>query len=478
MALTKVTYAMIEGSPVNVVDFGATGNGVDDDTAAIQAALDSIPATAVGNTLFFPAGTFKITSNISSTNKSVSYVGSGVATTVIACAGLTAGITFNGGNNTAQADIRQLNMRDLTIRKTYAPTGAESGGSAVKCIWTETGIQAGFDHARFVNVSIMPTDETTFWNKGLEIQDGGAIYLANVNIANWGSRGAIGNDTTAALYINRIVASNCDRFYIVNSYFHRFLNGIMLDQANAVQVGSIEGIYIANSEIVACDTGIKTTEGANTNDYVNGLQFTNGHIDCQSYGIDAWFVASSIISNSFIIKGVNGGTGVDSALINVGYRADGFSVNNNNLVKFPSVATVTNGIVTPGGLNTFKVRIVGNTFETLDTGVSVVTPIPYTGYNPNYVSGVTNQFVNCTLDYDEFLVENTPRTSGVNLVASGDTITFPWIMTNPNVVAVAQGTTTTVNVTVDAVTATNFRIYHNAGGTINVQWIAASNGGG
>jgi hypothetical protein len=41
MSLTKVTYAMISGSPVNVDDFGAVGNGTTDDTAAIQAALNS-----------------------------------------------------------------------------------------------------------------------------------------------------------------------------------------------------------------------------------------------------------------------------------------------------------------------------------------------------------------------------------------------------------------------------------------------------
>lgn len=35
MGLTKVTYAMIEGSPINVLDFGAVGDGVTDDTAAI-----------------------------------------------------------------------------------------------------------------------------------------------------------------------------------------------------------------------------------------------------------------------------------------------------------------------------------------------------------------------------------------------------------------------------------------------------------
>lgn len=49
MSLTKTTYSMIKGSLANVMDYGAVGNGVADDTAAIQAALDT------GNSLYFPA---------------------------------------------------------------------------------------------------------------------------------------------------------------------------------------------------------------------------------------------------------------------------------------------------------------------------------------------------------------------------------------------------------------------------------------
>ena len=40
----------------NVKQYGATGNGTTDDTAAIQAAIDAVPAS--GGTVFFPAGTY------------------------------------------------------------------------------------------------------------------------------------------------------------------------------------------------------------------------------------------------------------------------------------------------------------------------------------------------------------------------------------------------------------------------------------
>lgn len=47
---------MLTGAPVNVKDYGATGNGVTDDTAAIKAAL----AAGAGKGVYFPSGTYII----------------------------------------------------------------------------------------------------------------------------------------------------------------------------------------------------------------------------------------------------------------------------------------------------------------------------------------------------------------------------------------------------------------------------------
>jgi len=49
---------------VSVNDFGAVGDGVTDDTAAIQAAIDAVSA-ADGGTVFIPNGIYKVTSSIS-----------------------------------------------------------------------------------------------------------------------------------------------------------------------------------------------------------------------------------------------------------------------------------------------------------------------------------------------------------------------------------------------------------------------------
>jgi hypothetical protein len=52
MALTKVTFSMIEGACVNVLDYGAVGDGVANDAAAITAAV------ATGKNVYIPNGTY------------------------------------------------------------------------------------------------------------------------------------------------------------------------------------------------------------------------------------------------------------------------------------------------------------------------------------------------------------------------------------------------------------------------------------
>lgn len=59
MALTKVTYSMIQGAALNVLDYGAVGDGIADDTAAMNAAATA--AGAAKKSLYVPAGVYKMT---------------------------------------------------------------------------------------------------------------------------------------------------------------------------------------------------------------------------------------------------------------------------------------------------------------------------------------------------------------------------------------------------------------------------------
>jgi hypothetical protein len=85
---------------VSVKDFGAVGNGVADDTAAVQAAFTA--AFALGVAVYFPAGTYKITSTVDA--KTCSFYGESRNTSVVRCAVANGTRTFSN----CGSSIRQM----------------------------------------------------------------------------------------------------------------------------------------------------------------------------------------------------------------------------------------------------------------------------------------------------------------------------------------------------------------------------------
>lgn len=108
MTLTKVTYSMINGAPVNVSDYGAVGDGVADDTAAIVAA-----AAAATSAIYIPPGTYRISSNINIGGKQL--IGAGKYETTLQCFSPTSNGRF-GGAATNQAVVYSLGANGNTIR--------------------------------------------------------------------------------------------------------------------------------------------------------------------------------------------------------------------------------------------------------------------------------------------------------------------------------------------------------------------------
>jgi hypothetical protein len=102
MSLTKASYSMITGAPVNVKDFGAKGDGATNDAGAFSAAIAAVATT--GQSIYVPAGTYVIGSVLSTTGH-LNMFGDGEKS-VLDFSGITAaasGITVTGTVTEIQA---------------------------------------------------------------------------------------------------------------------------------------------------------------------------------------------------------------------------------------------------------------------------------------------------------------------------------------------------------------------------------------
>ena len=103
MALTKAHNRMIAGAQTNVLDYGAVGDGVTDDSAAIQAAINA------GQHIYIPEGTYLLSTPISFIARNQIISGDGMWQTVLL------GQVQIGDGNVTSPNIRRCQLRDIQV---------------------------------------------------------------------------------------------------------------------------------------------------------------------------------------------------------------------------------------------------------------------------------------------------------------------------------------------------------------------------
>lgn len=170
---------------LNVKDFGAVGNGTTDDTAAIQACIDSVgDATKSGapaGRIVFPTGVYRTTDTITIVRKGIILEGQGIGSWSTYTpngspnGGLGACIVYDGTTPKAifrVSDSWFVDFRDLTISVANGKVASEGiyfGRDDGVINDTGTNAKCGVTKCRISNMPYGQTGETGRFTKGIRI---------------------------------------------------------------------------------------------------------------------------------------------------------------------------------------------------------------------------------------------------------------------------------------------------------------------
>jgi len=252
---------------INVKDFGAVGDGVADDTAAIQAAL--IHAQAIGKTCYIPSGRYLITSKLTISGNNLSIIGDGDSRSIIYT---TSNITMLELDNTAAMNNGVIS--NIGFDANIGGARNNNYGIYVKSATTAFFAHWKFDSLRFFGTNIcwyMENKPTIFFPPSYNVVPAGYITFSN-----WHTQ------TNAAFQYPDygIVFAGGPGAHNTFSDLHISAN------INGIQMGD-NVVGLGDQLIVACDfnwcdAGIRIFGPANITEYRERISVVNCQFDANS----------------------------------------------------------------------------------------------------------------------------------------------------------------------------------------------------
>lgn len=357
---------------VNVMDYGALGNGIADDTTSIQAAIN---ATALGGTCFFPVGTYIInpaTGIIVTQAIKLELEGRAELKTLVHALGGTqilyinsaSDVNITGGKFTGEYGlhigvaggnhlIRINDSSNIHINDVYF---SKAGGDCIACYRT----LGDSSNILIENCEFFDTERWGIW---LDITEN--VTVINCNF----------HDFDSDLFIAGAI----------NVEYH----GLLIDEAVMTGIKIVNNIFTNIGTPTGSNDGALTVFGK-TGYLVNVIVRDNVSVDCSRF-VNQGRTINSLITGNYV---KNNGIGINIHSETNEYET--IIIENNYFDTLGGILLNDTSVGEYGLKKLFGILIKNNMFA----NYTAVYPIQTTMGNCNGISIIDNIFRNCTKTFD------------------------------------------------------------------------------
>ena len=396
---------------LNVKDYGAVGDGTTDDTTAIQNALNA-------GSVFFPAGSYKITSTISLTDKVRSINGVGQQS-------ILKFVPTSNPDNLFEITRTDAESAFFQVSNLRFDTTVADAGYAIKIQETRSvngdHVVGGVDFLHITDV-IFDADGSGYWRGALYQLNAGGTYWTNSSFRNNNSATAQNDTDTKGIYLHNTSPGGTAINYKViraltmnNFYIQRAYRAIHVE--TNYETYGIESIYLDLGEIIAY-TGMYF-DGSG---HIDAISVQNVHMDVLHsaiMGTDSTDVNVIRIIGADLRKGTNGGTTVAGNIVRL---------HSGRILSI--VGTQMGGTYSGGGVNQNGVSLEGDYQEFNIDGGNLFRDLQ----RPIIIGGTVNNGViglfESSCDNDTVNITSINSTSIILDTASGtnDIVTSRWTL--------------------------------------------------
>jgi len=225
---------------VSIKDFGAVGDGVADDTQAIQDAVDALAAVN-GGAVFIPTGTYKITDSIKVTSSKISIYGEGADASIIEA------LSCNGIEITTPSSDRNTQFfEDFSL---VGASGSTANWAAIVSVLPAGGV-SGVDSRDGLHFNRLKIFD---WNQGFLISDTWEWSIQFCKIQKVTNPISLGSYSMVGRILNNFMVFE-------NGDSHGgTANAYAIDFTGAVA----EGIVFQNNQVFGFDRGVNSPDTTN-----------------------------------------------------------------------------------------------------------------------------------------------------------------------------------------------------------------------